>query len=90
MVKLNPTLTRRAVARMYILGLEEKDILKIFFLYDTEALVETLKHYKFITNEIPIEFFYNKLNTLQGWSGIRSRAQIFKKMLGETNEVHIL
>lgn len=80
MVKFTRAYTRHAVYRMYQLGLEEKDILKIFALYDSDALVETLKYYKFVQKKIPKEYFYTKLNSLQGWTPVKSRAQIFKSM----------
>lgn len=72
---------------MYQLGLDEKDILKIFSLYDTEALVETLKYYKSTEEVILKEFFYAKLNFNQGWDAVRSGHQILKCMYKAAREL---
>ena len=89
MVKLNKALTKHAVHRMYTLGLEEADILKIFSLYDTDSLVETLKYYKFVHKKMPTLFFYNKLNYFQGWGQPKSRAKIFKSLLVDSDKLFV-
>lgn len=81
MVKLSKAYRRRAVYRMYQLGLEENDILKIFVRYDTNALVETLKHFKHIEKNISQELFYAKLNALQGWNDPRNPGYVIKRAL---------
>ena len=76
MVRLNNAYTKHAVHRMYQLGLTEQDILKIFSLYDTSTLVETLKYYKFVQVNIPPTFFYNKLKHFQGWHNAKEKGSV--------------
>ncbi len=86
MVKLKGAYLKHAVKRMYDLGLQEKDILKIFALYDTDALVDTLKYYKFVQNKINNEIFFYRLNQYQGWSGVRHRNVVFKSLFDKWEE----
>lgn len=55
-----------AVKRMLELGLAQETILKIFALYETDPIIETLKHYKYVTVKIPEEFFIKKIKDKAG------------------------
>jgi hypothetical protein len=84
--RLKPNVLRAAVKRMYELGLKEPTILKIFSVYPSMAIVETLKHYKYVSVQIPEEFFLKKIQDKACWEFKVDRRLILLKAMTEIIE----